>query len=30
MVQLPDGVGLGVAYDWEFIAAHKTHQLIYN
>jgi len=30
MVQLPDGVGLGVAYDWEFIDAHKTHQIVYN
>ncbi len=30
MVHLPDGVGLGVAYDWEFIAAHKTHQIVYN
>lgn len=30
MVSVPDGIGLGVDYDWEFIAAHKTQQIVFS
>ena len=30
MVTVPDGVGLGVSYDWEFIKANSKTHLIYD
>jgi L-alanine-DL-glutamate epimerase-like enolase superfamily enzyme len=29
-VPVPDGPGLGVAYDWEFIQRNKTDQLVFG
>jgi len=30
MVKVPDGVGLGVSYDWEFIKANSNSHIIYQ
>jgi L-alanine-DL-glutamate epimerase-like enolase superfamily enzyme len=29
-VAVPDGIGLGVTYDWDFITAHKTDQVVFG
>ena len=29
-VPVPDGIGLGVTYDWEYIEAHKTNVVHFN
>ena len=30
MVPVPDGVGLGVDYDWDFIERNRTAHLVYK
>ena len=30
MLPVPDGPGLGVSYDWEYIDAHKTQQVVFE
>jgi len=30
MVQVPDGPGLGVEYDWNYISKHSTGRAVYN
>jgi L-alanine-DL-glutamate epimerase-like enolase superfamily enzyme len=29
-ITVPDGPGLGVTYDWEFIEEHKTGSRVYE
>ena len=29
-VPVPDGPGLGVVYDWDFIEAHKPQELVFE
>ena len=29
-VPVPDGPGLGVTYDWDFIEAHKTQHVVFD
>ena len=29
-VDVPEGVGLGVEYDWDFIKAHETDRVVYK
>jgi len=30
MVPVPDGPGLGVVYDWDFIEANRTELAVYE